>query len=217
MARWQRRILIMLGPLLAALMPSVLTTAHPASPTANLAYATAFADARAQATSDFERTVLADDIITQAEYDEAVQRFIACLHDTGRSADISAEPDPLIPGAIVYRGTVNANIPPEVRQRILESCTDGTTKLIEPLSIAITVNPDNADFDELVLSCLHDHELVATDFDEAGLPALRNAASKATSRVNPSTVGTTLDDAVVTCLVNPMHIGLETMPATPSS
>ncbi|MGC4192828.1 MAG: hypothetical protein QM589_16915 [Thermomicrobiales bacterium] len=187
-----------------------------ATPATNDAYADEFADAREEATSDFERDVLADGRITQAEYDEAVQHFATCLRgDPG--FEVTIAPDPLIPGAAIYRIDGGPDVPPEVRMRIVESCAEGTIAIVEPLFIATIVNPEHADFDEMVLACLHDGGLVATDFDEADLAALREAASSETARINPnitSGINTPAPDkAVAACLVNPIHIGLDATPA----
>lgn len=120
-----------------------------------------------------------------------------------------AEPDPLIPGAAIYRGDIAPDVTPEVRQRIIASCQEGTTALIEPLFIAIAVNPDHAEVDGLVLACLEAHGETVPAGD---LPALREDARTETARINPSTTGAALDPATVACLVSPLGIGLEATP-----
>lgn len=174
------------------------------TPAGSSPWAGAFAAARAEATSDFERNVLADDAIAQGEYDEAAARFVACLRDEPNGFSVTAEPDPLIPGAVVYRGDIAPDLPPDIRERVIASCQEGTTALIEPLFIAIAVNPDHADFDGLVLACLEDRGVEVSD-----LTALREEAGPATARINPTATpsgprGAT-DELVVACLVNPLN------------
>jgi len=193
---------------LASLLAATPTHAE-GTPTSVHPWAREFAAAHAAATSDFERTVLADDTITQAEYDEAVARFVACLRAEPQGFSVTAEPDPLIPGAAIYRGDIAPDVPPEVRQRIIASCQEGTTALIEPLFIATIVNPSHTDIDGLVLACLEAHGEAVTAGD---LPALREDARTATARFNPSMTGATPDPATVACLVNPLGIGLEATP-----
>lgn len=203
---------------LGALVLLVVLAAAPAraqsgTPAANPAYAAAFADARAQATSDVERDILADDVITATEYREATRQFVTCLQDRAAGTDLTMDDDPLIPGAVVYRGSVAPNLPPEVRARVIEDCATGTTAIVEPLVIATIVNPANADLDALTLACLHDRAPGNASITAQDLPALRTAASSALARINPSRSSTTPDDATVSCLANPAQTGIETTPA----
>ena len=141
-----------------------------------------------------------------------MQRFVACLRDEPHGFTVTVEADPLVPGAVIYRGDIAPNLPPDVRQRIVESCQAGTTALIEPLFIASIVNPGNAPFDSLVLACLHADGLVADGFRADDLPALREAASSQTRRVNPEIAGSSPGAAGVSCLVNPLRIDLAATP-----
>lgn len=119
------------------------------------AWAAEFELARAAATSDFERQVLADDEITRAEYEEAVQLYVECAHDAG--VDISpVEQD----GAYIY--AVDGLID-DATDLVLDDCAVGTTMQIEGLYSSIATNPDNEDWWGLFLRCMKDSGLVEED------------------------------------------------------
>ncbi len=119
-------------------------------------YASLFEQARQQATSDFEREVLADDQITRAEYEEATQLWVECL--AGKGVEVKLQDQ---------GGYYTAGVPAENSEGFEENsdlCAEGTTAVIEPLYIQILQNPGNEDPTELIVACLIETGLADSSF-----------------------------------------------------
>lgn len=118
-------------------------------------YAEMFAQARELATSQFERDVLADDQITRAEYEEALQRYVSCIEDQGARVTLQDQA-----GYYVYAigGDVAAY------DEAAAECALGTNALIEGLYVDILSNPENKNMDEVIAQCFVDAGLVEAPF-----------------------------------------------------
>jgi len=148
--------------LIAVALTLSATACSAGTPTNTGPYTSEIEQAGRDATSDFERQVFSDGQISRKEYDESADRYIRCLNDNGLSASTELQ-DGLNTYAIQYPpGTTNAS---EAESR----CAVGTTILIEPLYGNILLNPDNVDFDELVVDCLKRNGIVDQDYTKADL------------------------------------------------
>lgn len=129
-------------------------------------WAAEFASARGSVTTDFEREALADDKITPAEYDEAVQRYMACMKQTlpPEFADgFSASKDEF--GMYSYRSPPFSNDEQSARYDQAkdvadEACRLGTIAQIEPLYVRKIMNPNLMTPDQQMIDCLKRHDLV---------------------------------------------------------
>lgn len=97
-----------------------------------------------QATSDFERGVLSDGVITRAEYQEAIQRYVDCGKQHGLDIGLIDQG-----GWYTYSmPTVRADDPAEF------ACNKGTVMLIASLYEQFVKNPNKQDIDEVEFNCL---------------------------------------------------------------
>jgi hypothetical protein len=132
-------------------------------------WAAEFEAARAAATSDFEREVLADDKITAAEYEEAVQRFVSCMKET--------LPPEFADGYQAVRneyGVYQYNGPrihesqsaawEAAHTAAFDACRLGTTAQIEQLYTGMILNPKRMTPDEQILDCLKRHGVVEESY-----------------------------------------------------
>lgn len=117
-----------------------------------------YAWALEMATSDFERSVLADGEITRAEYEEATQRFLDCVNDQGASVATLDQG-----GYFIYE--ISGDL--DLYDEISDECRIGTNDLIETLYVDQITNPDNVDFEELTVDCLVRAGLVEEGFTVA--------------------------------------------------
>jgi hypothetical protein len=128
-------------------------------------WAAEFEAARAAATSDFEREVLADDKITPAEYDEAVQRYIACMKETlpPEFADGYQAVKTQF-GTYQYQGPRIHESQNEAWEAAYaaahDACRTGTTAQIEPIYTEMILNPKRMTPEEQMLDCLKRHGVV---------------------------------------------------------
>ncbi len=164
-------------------------------------YSEDFRQAKELATSDLERAVLEDGKVTRSEYEEAMQRYVACIGDGGSSVTLKEQG-----GYYVYQ--VSGDI--EHYDQISEGCARGTTVLIEPLYVDVLTNPDRLDPDEALARCYVAAGLVAAPFGAQDLRDLMTAAGA------DGSVGTPIDPAAVelvnseksmTCMENPSSGG----------
>lgn len=105
-----------------------------------------FRDARARATSDFERLVLADDWIAPAEYDEAVQMYVQCAADAGITITVRGN---IADETRMY--DVTSSLGQTKLNAILSECGDGTINVLEGLYDTILHSGERA---ELMAACL---------------------------------------------------------------
>lgn len=155
------------------------------------------AELDALATSDFERDVLADGVVSRAEYDEANQRLTTCMEDVGQLIELVEQG-----GYYVYGTASDAQA-----LAALDQCQEGTTALVGGLFVDMYTNPDNIDDDEAVLACIKREGLVpeALTLEEylAGDGATRTDESGTTSQ-SPWRLPFAQDDPTYdACMVNP--------------
>lgn len=150
-------------------------------------YAAQIKAAANDADSQFARDVLKDGVITRAEYQEAEDRYLACLRDAGINAALEDQS-----GYYVLSLPTSDADRPEI-----ETCRRGTTNLIEPLYHDMLTNPDKIDPSENILNCMKRKGMKlpsgygAKDFQEDRQRGLANAPFDKD------------DPAVSACMVNP--------------
>lgn len=130
-----------------------------AEPASESPYAAEFEAARAAATSTAQRSVLSDDHISDAEYDELVGKFVDCMSDSGFVAEVGLD------GVSVMRSTEDSTVADLATQRCGAESIDGVVDLYA----MIQKNPDKRDAGELVLECLVRKEIVPEDFTQKDL------------------------------------------------
>jgi hypothetical protein len=114
-------------------------------------YEAEFAEARENATSDIQREILADDKITDAEIEEVVASYKACLN----KHDISFRMD----------SRYNPSFDDEHDTTAEVECTESTVGyLLTELYFKIKYNPTKVVENELYASCLVRRGLVPDDF-----------------------------------------------------
>ncbi len=143
------------GTALITAMMAVYMLNACAAPTAENAYAEDFAQARELATTQFERDALADGQITREEYEEAIQRYVACMKDAGVTVGLEDQY-----GYYGYQVTQNLTRYDELSGQ----CSVGTKTLIEPLYVEPLTNPEKLHPDEATARCLVGVGLVKEPF-----------------------------------------------------
>ncbi len=138
---------------LAACSPSEVTISE------DNPYKADFDLALQNATSEFEREVLKDGVITKAEYDEATTRYVDCVKENGISIATKEEY-----GIHMYAisGDLEA-----YENEIDHLCSTGTTLEIAALYNDTTMNPYGGDVNELSAQCLIRSGLVEAPFTAA--------------------------------------------------
>ncbi|HHW84554.1 MAG TPA: hypothetical protein GX743_12230 [Actinomycetales bacterium] len=137
------------------------------------------------ASSDFERDVLSDGEITQAEYDEAVDRFVSCARDQGVEVEVTGT-------GYVFEAAPSGQTHAET---VVHDCAIGTTSLIEGLWTAMQQNPENIVMEQLVVDCLKDAGAIPDSYDPADFVQDYQSGSVA---------GLATDSpALTTCMENP--------------
>lgn len=149
--------------------------------------------ARQQATSDFQREVLADGIITKAEFDEAVQRYVTCMADKG----VEVKPYDMGGGYYGYAVGSDSN---DQFQRFSDACHEGATALIEDLYIQMLTNPSGGNIEDAVAECLVRKGLVDATFTGAELRRLSSADPRGKNMPFD-----TNDPEAVACRINPQQ------------
>lgn len=120
------------------------------------------------AKSDFERSVLSDGVITRAEYEESVQKLVACAEARGVTIAPSRQ------GAMyVYEVRTSA-----ISDTVMTQCSVGTTQVIESFYSQMTRNPTKGDEDALVASCLARSGLAEAGYTKTQYLAERNALKR---------------------------------------
>ena len=141
-----------------------VSACSPAPAPSDTPYAAEFEQARAEATSDFERDVLSDSKIDRQEYDEAVQRYIDCLNSSGLSAVAEPQDGGLYQYAITYPDGADP-----IAASAETDCLVGTKNIIEPLYATTIQNPGNEDPVKVLLACLVRHGVVDSSYSIADL------------------------------------------------
>ncbi|MFT3797090.1 hypothetical protein [Microbacterium sp.] len=167
---------------------------------ANTAYAADFEDARVRATSQFEHDVLADGKITRAEYEEAMQRFVACANDNAVDVSLIEQA-----GYFVYSVTAASSD----SDAVMAACQVGNNQFIEPLFVDQLMNPDKKDIDEVIAHCFVAMKVVPPPFSKADLQRLFRSAGIVTYAVTGSSAapldatGVEVDEAAKAILDSP--------------
>ncbi len=109
-------------------------------------YAAEFENALENATSDFERGVLEDGEITSAEYEEAVDRYLGCMHDLDVDVTLQASGE-------MYQFVTSTAEEFDLHDA---DCRRGTTAWVTQLYDAKINNPENVEVElaELAAACL---------------------------------------------------------------
>ncbi|MFW0774782.1 hypothetical protein ACLRGI_16610 [Paenarthrobacter nitroguajacolicus] len=137
--------------------------------------------AKNRATSQFEKEVLSDGVVTRAEKEESMQRWISCMTDRGHTATVELDDNgnevTVTTASIEGSAQVNADS---------TRCAEGTIKIIPGLYEAMQQNPENRDYDELYAECLVRHGVVEPPFSAKDFSdALKNSQSgQATPALN---------------------------------
>jgi hypothetical protein len=103
--------------------------------------------------SDFEREVLADFKVTDAEYAEAQDRYISCMADHGWV--VTADANGYSGWGAV--GTPNEGQPMDWTTSA--ACENGTITEVEPVYVGMTRNPEGLSRAELVRTCFAEHNV----------------------------------------------------------
>ncbi|MBN9141997.1 MAG: hypothetical protein J0H23_14370 [Micrococcales bacterium] len=162
-------------------------------------WAAEFEEARQYAVNDFQREVLSDDVITEAEYRETRQRYIDCLADAGIKAEALDNG-----GYNVYSNLAGTLVDAE------KACSTQTIGGIEALYGASHVNPRHEDFTKLILQCLRKAGITDDSFTTEDWQALNDEYYPVTddSKIPPDFPdGTPLTDPRVDqCTSNPLGL-----------
>ncbi len=113
--------------------------------------------AASQATSDFERAVFSDGVISPEEYRESLDRYVTCLSDAGFA--ISLDEDEGIFGYVLVGAEADASF-----DQASGACKAGNNLLIEPVYVDSYLNPEHANFSDLIAACLVENEKVEAPF-----------------------------------------------------
>lgn len=120
-------------------------------------YAAEFAKARADATTDAARTILEDDVITTAEFDQVKDASVQCMRDEGLTVELSET------GGLIFENVGSTWDTPqaeldawEARMTTAMGECEGKFDIpvLEALYGAVTDNPDNKDLLQAVADCL---------------------------------------------------------------
>ena len=178
-------------------------------------YAADIALAKTKATSDFERAVLADGVITAAEYDEATQAYVTCVN--GRL------PAKFVPGIVAIKnefgqygfqgpGLTEAALAEydSIFQKIGNECEKGTSGIIAPLYNDMIANPNKTDRYTQAVICLKRFKLVPDSYavknyiaDEVAHGAKPDSGLGSAPNPADATKIAWDSDAVVKCRLNP--------------
>ncbi len=109
------------------------------------------------ATSDFERQVLKDGLITRQEYEEAVNRFLDCMKKSGY-------PMGKVDNYGIYNYQISGNSGAEGPS--MDKCHQDTIIKIEPLYVDKHMNPLKQDLHELIAKCLIRKKIAPPDYSK---------------------------------------------------
>lgn len=123
-------------------------------PASDHPYADRYAEALSQATSDFERAVLADGTITRAEYEEAVSRYVDCMDGAGFAVTLVEQH-----GYYVFEFSAAPGL-----EAADTRCTEGNTFFVAGLYIDQLTNPAADDVDTLSVRCFIHAGLVDDEY-----------------------------------------------------
>ena len=184
--------------MLGALLPFVLllsgcTNAQPA-PSVSIAptYKSQIDQILANNPTDFEKKVLSDYQITDAEYREAQELFIQCMADQGWTVVLTPEGTYSITGT-PGSGNENSFVPDGVS----ESCSSGTLDGVEAIYFGMRDNPEGLTMPQQIRACFSKEKVP----DGAGLSDSEFEAMLQDPTYHPST------DAGILCRWDPTGSG----------
>jgi hypothetical protein len=119
-------------------------------------YASEFQQAREAVTTDLERDILADDKITDAEYQEVRERLKSCVAERGFELELLADGGTSTPYSQGEEAALDTAI---------QECEENTVLHIGSLYWDMRKNPEKVDLDEASAECLRNAGLVGADFD----------------------------------------------------
>jgi len=118
-------------------------------------YESEFKQSLSVVSTDFERQILEDHVISDAEYAEARTRLQQCVEGQGFELELT-------PDGTVLTATDETQAAAEAA---FEECEMTTVINIEALYWAVRTNPHKEDKDELSARCLREAGLVGPEFD----------------------------------------------------
>lgn len=165
----------------------------------------------AEFSSDLEAHVLADGVVTEEEYQQAVDAYFSCVTMAGYA--IETAPAPFLPGLFQYEirpgPGFSTPVPDSVYMDlpgVISDCVTGTTAQIELLYSSQIANPDNADIWELTLTCLVSNHVI-TD-KSTTIEHLRYAITAEDGELQLDFE----DERTMSCLENPAQNGINGNP-----
>lgn len=155
-------------------------------------------EARLNASTDFEREILTDGVITRAEYDEINQGLVTCMSDAGHILTLVEQGDYHI-YSIQYSDESEA---------ALMRCQDAGGAVLAGLYVDMVTNPNNIDPDDLMLQCLKREGLLPEAFTveeyRTGISRFSTDSDGNVSRVSEWTLPFSDDEpGLDACHINP--------------
>lgn len=164
------------------------------------AWAAEWEDARKNASSEFEKAVLADGEITQDEYVEALDLYVECIHEKG--AEVALEE---VAGVFQYH--IGRNV--ALYDSVADECSKGTTWFIEPLHLHMQSNPDKLPWNTVIANCLvergvADEGFTGNDFEELWKNSVANDDGSYSDPIANQILGSIENRE---CMMNPSYRG----------
>lgn len=142
-------------PLVFAVGASIIAGCAAESPAATTgAWDDRIEEVHLNATTDFEREILSDGIITRAEYEEINRGLVTCMSDAGYQLTLIEQGGYYV-YSVPYSDEANAT---------LMHCQDAGGAILAGLYVDMLTNPNNIDHDELMLQCLKREGLLPETF-----------------------------------------------------
>ncbi|MFF3027204.1 hypothetical protein [Microbacterium sp. NPDC057944] len=110
--------------------------------------------------SDFEEGVVKDGVVSSAEYEEAYNLWKTCVEDN--DVGVVVERDDF--GLLVPTTSIPKERPEQEALDVSAECGEGTFDVVRNLYEDQVLNPDSRDWNEGVVECLIDHDLVDPDY-----------------------------------------------------
>jgi hypothetical protein len=153
-----------------------------------------FEQAYRAATNPFVKQVLRDGVVTDSEYAEMWERFVACMNDAGFRVFGEA------PGG-AYRTDMPPGVTPEQAHGAAERCWTSTGEAeIGSLYWWVKQNPDHEDTDKLMVDCLRREGVISEGYGVEDF-----AKEKVTGEYSFSTDGEN-SDAFARCSDDPLGV-----------
>ncbi|RMI13897.1 hypothetical protein [Cellulomonas triticagri] len=127
-------------------------------------WADAFSQAYERASTDEQREILADGVVTDAEYAQVYDAFARCLADVGY--EVTFPPS----GGITIQGGA-PDAPDSVLQDLVGACDDQHVGDVDYLHEQVSRNPENLDEWTIMADCLVREEVVPPSFGRADYEA----------------------------------------------